>query len=911
MAIIPFKIDNALNNQSKIIPFNVEKKTIGEKIIEGAAKYQEAIGGTGATLGERVGGVLGKIGGGIQSIIANLAPTKTIANIQGGMPVGEAIKKAYTDLPREVQIATEKEQVKQKAIAEGKTEEEATKLAQLPYSTPTEQREVSSAMGYVVGGAVNIQENLVESLIKTKTIQQVKALIPQVSDDAASLLAKTTDRKIISGLLEKFNIKPITDIYTQATKGVITPAEKLAPKAILKPAIPESIPKIPQITPPQLSQKVPQISKELTSIEKITQVLKESKPIRGTQEAIYTAERAKKMARALAVGEKATGEAGFYKELGQLKGEMPKVQFEALRGKIGQADVDNLFSQVKSSKLLSFWDSISARKGLSKVLEGRVPTEGELILLDRVFPKEFVKAVLDKRGLFAKFADAGYQLANIPRSVMASFDLSAPFRQGLFLISHPKRFFGSFVDMFKAFGSEKSFKAIQENIVKKPTFNLMKESKLALTEMGSILTKREESFMSGWAEKIPIVGKVIRASGRAYTGFLNKLRADVFDDLITQADKLGLTPRNNPDLVKEISNFVNVASGRGSIGALQPAANALNSFFFSPRLMASRLTLLNPVYYIKANPFVRKEALKSLFTVLGAGTTILGLSKLAGADVGTDPRSADFGKIIIGKTRIDIWGGLQQYIRMFGQVISGQYVSSTTGKLMTLGEGYKPLTRYEIIQRQIEGKEAPIFSLITTLLKGQTFTGEKASIPKEIGQRLIPMAISDIYEVYKNEPELLPLSGLGLFGFGLQTYSDEKRTLPTEKEKKQTYEISKILGEQAREKEALNNASELMYAELKKIPKEQAKEEFNRIIKENPEMAEKINDIIKDEQLGLTFVEKMMKQLGVENGQRAEYIVEALNKLSKEEKKSYFQNLVDKKVITKQVNEQILELLKK
>ncbi len=689
----------------------------------------------------------------------------------------------------------------------------------------------------------------------------------------------------------------LTDFYNQAVKGGVKVSDLKKTESILKGT---------QEALPQLSQEIPRES--LSSVERITQALKESKPLRGKQEALYSAERSQRMAKALAVGEKTGGEAGFYRELGQLKGELPKVQFEEIRSKIGQTDIDNLFGQIKDSKLLNFWDSVSARGGMVKVLEGRVPTEGELTLLGRVFPKEFIETILSKRSLFEKFKEASYQLGNLPRSVMASFDLSAPFRQGLFLTSHPKRFFGAFVDMFKAFGSENAFKSIQESIVRKPSFELMKDSKLALTEMNAILTQREEKFASSWAEKIPFVGKVIRASGRAYTGFLNKLRADVFDDLITKADTLGLAPRSNPQLTKEIANFVNVASGRGSLGSLQPAANALNSFFFSPKLMSSRLTLLNPVYYIKADPFVRKEALKSLFVVLGVGTSILGLAKLAGADVGTDPRSADFGKIIVGKTRIDVWGGFQQYIRMFAQLATGKYVSSVTGKITTLGEGYKPLTRFEILQRQVEAKEAPVFSLITTLLKGQNFLGEKIKITDEIKNRLTPMAISDIYEIYKNDPELLPLSGAGMFGFGLQTYSGD---IPTEKEKKDTYKISQILGEQAKQREELSNASTLMYNELKKLPKEEAKTEFERLIKENPEMANKINDLIKDEQLGLTYTEKMIKQLGVENGQRAKYIVDEINGLkTKEEKKSYYQNLIDKKVITNQVNEQVMKLLK-
>jgi len=516
------------------------------------------------------------------------------------------------------------------------------------------------------------------------------------------------------------------------------------------------------------------VVKQLTPVQKVISALKEAKPIRKLQETIYTAERGAKIAKSKAIGAKTSGEAGFYSELGALKGEIPKVQFESLRGKIGQTDIDDIFNQVKNSPLLNDWDKITARQSLVKLFGksgGRVPTEGELILLNRVFPKEFTQSLLSKKPFVEKAKDAIYQLSNIPRSVMASYDLSAPFRQGAFLlpkqaITHPVRTFKTFIGMFKQFGSEKAFQGLQESIIRRPTFKLMQEGKLALSQMDDILSQREEKFMSSWAEKIPGV----RASGRAYTGFLNKIRADVFDDMVKNAERLGLNPSKNKDLLKETGNFVNVGSGRGSLGKLQGAANALNSFFFSPRLMSSRLTLLNPAYYIKASPFVRKEALKSLFAFAGTGLTILGLAKASGLDVGTDPRSSDFLKIKIGNTRVDIGAGFQQYLRIAGQLLTGQYVSSTTGKVITLGEGYKPLTRYDILFRQIESKEAPLFSFATDLLKGQTFAGQEIDLKSEVAQLFIPMVIQSVYDIMKDDPSLLPLSIFGFFGVGLQTY---------------------------------------------------------------------------------------------------------------------------------------------
>src|SRR3990167_5855744 len=509
-------------------------------------------------------------------------------------------------------------------------------------------------------------------------------------------------------------------------------------------------------------------------VNKVVKALEEAKPIRAKQEQIFREERAIKVAKAKAMGEKVKGEAGFYAELSALKGEMTKVQFESIKGKLGQSDINALFIQIKDSPSLRTWDKISARLGLARMLEGRVPTENQLVLLNKVFGSKLVDALLAKKDLLSRMSLAGMQIANIPRALMSSFDLSAPLRQGLFLIRRQKQFFHAFLKMFKAFGSEKSYKLIMDEIYSRPSHELMQDAKLALTEMDSILLLREERFMSSWAEKIPVAGKIVRASGRAYTAFLNLLRADVFDDLLKTAKRVGRDPEKDFDLVKGIANYINVATGRGSVGKFERAAMAFNAVFFSPRLMFSRLTLLNPYYYIKADPFVRKEALKDLFALAGAGLTIITLAKMGGAEVEGDPRSSDFLKEKIGNTRIDHWGGFQQYLVLFARLITGKMVSSTTGKESVLGEGFRGLTRLDIIIRTFLSKESPVASFITDLLRGENLIGQPVSISGEIVKRFTPMVVQDLIDIAKDDPDLLPLGLSALFGVGVQTYGGEK-----------------------------------------------------------------------------------------------------------------------------------------
>ena len=59
-------------------------------------------------------------------------------------------------------------------------------------------------------------------------------------------------------------------------------------------------------------------------------------------------------------------------------------------------------------------------------------------------------------------------------------------------------------------------------------------------------------------------------------------------------------------------------------------------------------------------------------------------------------------------------------------------------------------------------------------MKGKTWEGKPISVPEEVGKRFVPMVVQDIYEIAKDDPDLIPLSVLGVFGFGLQTYEGKK-----------------------------------------------------------------------------------------------------------------------------------------
>lgn len=505
---------------------------------------------------------------------------------------------------------------------------------------------------------------------------------------------------------------------------------------------------------------------------------KGARNVRGKQEAGYSVERSKRAAAANVhlSNQALPPDERLRLAKQELKGELPKIDFQGMKVLDDEA-LTKLQTHILDHPHLMPFQKITASTALANAMAGKVPTKSELTLLEHVFGK----TTADSLGKIHAnpIKDTILSALNVPRSIMASFDLSAPFRQGLLVSTrHPKIFAQNFKPMVKAFGSEKVYHATLEEIHARPTYPMMLSAKLSLTELGHAVGGREEQFASDIAEKIPGVGHGIRASGRAYTGFLDKTRADVFDHLIQRAQDQGINVQDEKFL-KSLGTYINSATGRGNLGHFQEAGKVLNTFFFSPKLLASRLNFLNPIYYMRLDPFARKEALRSAVQLAGTLSTLLALaSQVPGVKVVTDPRNPDWGKIKLGNTRFDIAGGFQQPLRLFAQLVTGTAISSTTGKKLALTAGqFGQPTRLDLFLRFFEGKESPIASLATDFLRNSNQVGQKFTWKTEVAQRMIPLLAQDSYDLYNQKHG--GMNGLaaafggyavGSVGLGMQTY---------------------------------------------------------------------------------------------------------------------------------------------
>ena len=230
-----------------------------------------------------------------------------------------------------------------------------------------------------------------------------------------------------------------------------------------------------------------------------------------------------------------------------------------------------------------------------------------------------------------------------------------------------------------------------------------------------------------------------------------------------------------------IAKMVNVSTGRGSLGRLGKIGEELNIAIFSPRLVSSRLTMLNPKYYHDLDPFVRKEAIKSLFAMVVAGTIISNLYRLNGASIGTNPLSSEFGKARMGDIVVDPYGGLQQNIVTAVRFAMGKTDSTAKG-------AFAP-TRGSIIGNFATNKLSPLASLAYTLATSKENTkgervdrfGNPLNIRDEAISRFIPIFVQDINELIQTDADFKTMLSVGApvaFGVGMQVYdSREEREL--------------------------------------------------------------------------------------------------------------------------------------
>jgi hypothetical protein len=479
------------------------------------------------------------------------------------------------------------------------------------------------------------------------------------------------------------------------------------------------------------------------------------------------------------------GEAGVRAKLGSLKGKYSESGFNPIEA--DEAVQKTLLDDIQNSDLRDF-EKLNTQNAMRKIwgaTEGK-PTPSDINYIRKYFGEDMADTVAAavEEGGETGWRNMLTQLAGTPRALMATGDLSFGFRQGAPMGTRmPKEWARANKESVKYAGSQAYFDKEMKKIVNSDYYEVINDKmKVALTAADKSM---EEAFAAAdLAEKIPGAGIVVKASDRAYSGGLTKLRFDAAKKVVDSyggVDEFLKFFGKDDKALKDLGEVINTFTGRGgkSGGLVERHMKTLSTTLFAPRLWAAKLNSINPQFYARLSPEARRLALETQGAFLTTAGTVLGLASAAGATVVWDPRSADFAKIKVGNTRYDILGGLQQNIRAAAQLVTGEKINSVTGEMDTLGDGFTSKSRKDILYDMFENKENPLLSLATTLLEGKDINGDPIDLTNanpfdnEVTKRLIPLGIQGVADTTKDTGDFVKSTAMNLpsfVGIGVQTY---------------------------------------------------------------------------------------------------------------------------------------------
>ncbi len=622
---------------------------------------------------------------------------------------------------------------------------------------------------------------------------------------------KVHKEEIAQALAEGKPVPPeVLKNYPDLIKGAPAPEvipKTIAPVAKVKPPVKPPIePPIPGLTPEEEASRlkfkdfVVQIRSEKPTVAQAIKAGTRTKM--GTLEGVYA---------------KPQGRQTFLKAGVALKGQMKP---DVIPPQMTETDINNLFNMAAKAKLASgtgkvnrgvtydLQDALNKMFGLDPANPGKYvrPQPHQIDLMAKVYGDDVGKALMNARSWSDKAFDRLMSVSNIPRVMQTTVDHSTVLRQNFILTaSHPVKAARNVVESMKSLKSpeiaEASMKIRRESRFYDDAINKLGIEDIPMGEEKAFapLSAMEESFQT----RVTITkNKTLRAlltparlSERIYTLYGNLQRLDVAYGVMENMEKAGLyADWIASGRATNFGQLINWASGRGSLPKFMSGKGAvvMNSILYSPRLIASRVEYpfkAAQTIFSKSTPApIRKEAIRQVVATVGAGASILALIKQSGvADVELDPRSSDFGKIRIGNTRIDYWGGFIQYARFFAQLAKNERKVVGSGEITGLN-------RLRTSEYFVRGKLAPAPALVIDLLAGQTYMGEEFKATPEftkeqVEQRLVPLFMQDCLDAIRTEGWVGGFVALpGFFGVGITSYKPDQPTnyfpVPSKKTKK-------------------------------------------------------------------------------------------------------------------------------
>ena len=317
---------------------------------------------------------------------------------------------------------------------------------------------------------------------------------------------------------------------------------------------------------------------------------------------------------------------------------------------------------------------------------------------------------------------------------------------------------------------ERDFKKLDADLRMSDKAQVAMKYGVRVRDVGGGYERGSEAFPSKSKTLHQIPGLARSENAFIFQG--NTQRIEQFYD-IYQAKKGHATDAE----LKDVAHLVNLMNGEGDLpGWVKKHAHTINALMFAPRFAFSRVELATEFFNPKLSGMARKYLAWNWARFIGVNAGILAsMSMVPGVKVETDARSTDFGKMVIGDTHIDFWGGFLPLAHAVYRIVRGQR--------KTAGGAIVDASMTDTISRFLQSKLGPVAGSALDFWRGETFIGENRDIHNvddvsaAAYQHVAPLFIQDLVDAVSVQG--LPGVGAGALAFlgaSTSTYPKSKST---------------------------------------------------------------------------------------------------------------------------------------
>ena len=243
------------------------------------------------------------------------------------------------------------------------------------------------------------------------------------------------------------------------------------------------------------------------------------------------------------------------------------------------------------------------------------------------------------KGKLQILRDIFTQVFNLPRTLLLSVDLGAIWNQGGMLIGGAVKpittkrslqylakgdfnswykgpdtlFYRNLGNAMTGMASSGNYRSQMDTLTQDVNYTyLTQKTNIHISDIDGPLSNREEAFLGNifnsvgnvlpeTVRKNPFMQKVAKVAGKAsfigypfkagerfHTLYLNKMRYEMLNDFNKGLARSGIPEAKKVEALNSYADFLNKATGRGSLGKLDDLAPELSTVLLAPRWMASR-----------------------------------------------------------------------------------------------------------------------------------------------------------------------------------------------------------------------------------------------------------------------------------------------------------------------------------